>query len=319
MLKRFDELTEPEVLALAIANEEEDSRIYLTFANRLRPQFPGSAKVFEDMAVEEQGHRHSLLALYERKFGKDMPYITRADVRGFLKRRPVWLMEGLRLDVARRQAEMMEFEASQFYAKSAERARDVDVRKLLGDLAEIEKKHESLAAKLGEAVLTTDVKAEEEATRKRLLVLQVVQPGLAGLIDGSVSTLAPIFAAAFATQNTWETFLIGLAASIGAGISMGLTEAMSDDGAITGRGSPWLRGVVCGVMTAIGGLGHTLPYLIPDFWTATAVAGVIVIIELWAIAWIRWKYMETPFGRAVVQIVLGGLLVLATGIFIGAS
>ncbi|MCU0885529.1 MAG: rubrerythrin [Beijerinckiaceae bacterium] len=319
MLKRFDELTEPEVLALAIANEEEDSRIYLTFANRLRPQFPGSAKVFEDMAVEEQGHRHSLLALYERKFGKDMPYITRADVRGFLKRRPVWLMEGLRLDVARRQAEMMEFEASQFYAKSAERARDVDVRKLLGDLAEIEKKHESLAAKLGEAVLTTDVKAEEEATRKRLLVLQVVQPGLAGLIDGSVSTLAPIFAAAFATQNTWETFLIGLAASIGAGISMGLTEAMSDDGAITGRGSPWLRGVVCGVMTAVGGLGHTLPYLIPDFWTATAVAGVIVIIELWAIAWIRWKYMETPFGRAVVQIVLGGLLVLATGIFIGAS
>ena len=319
MLKRFDELTEPEVLALAIANEEEDSRIYLTFANRLRPQFPGSAKVFDDMAVEEQGHRHSLLALYERKFGKDMPYITRADVRGFLKRRPVWLMEGLRLDVARRQAEMMEFEASQFYARSAERARDVDVRKLLGDLAEIEKKHESLAAKLGETALTTDVKAEEEATRKRLLVLQIVQPGLAGLIDGSVSTLAPIFAAAFATQNTWETFLIGLAASIGAGISMGLTEAMSDDGAITGRGSPWLRGVVCGVMTAVGGLGHTLPYRIPDFWTATAVAGVIVIIELWAIAWIRWKYMETPFGRAVIQIVLGGLLVLAAGIFIGAS
>ncbi len=319
MQKHFNDLTEPEVLALAIANEEEDSRIYLNFAQRLKPQFPGSAKVFEEMAVEEQGHRHMLLALYETKFGKEMPYITRADVRGFLKRRPVWLMEGLRLDVARRQAEVMELEAAQFYAKSAERSRDTDVRKLLGDLSEIEKKHESLAAKLGEANLTPDVRSEEEATRRRLLVLQIVQPGLAGLIDGSVSTLAPIFAAAFATQNTWETFLIGLAASVGAGISMGLTEAMSDDGAITGRGSPWLRGVVCGLMTALGGLGHTLPYLIPDFWTATAVAGVIVIVELWAIAWIRWKYMETPFGRAVVQIVLGGLLVLATGIVIGAS
>ncbi|MGL4439649.1 MAG: iron exporter MbfA [Bosea sp. (in: a-proteobacteria)] len=319
MLKRFDDLTEPEVLALAIANEEEDSRIYLNFANRLRAQFPGSAKVFDEMAVEEQGHRHMLLELFEKKFGKEMPYITRADVRGFLKRKPVWLMEGLRIDVARRQAELMEFEASQFYAKSAERARDVDVRKLLGDLAEIEKKHESLAAKLGEANVTLDVKAEEDATRKRLMVLQVVQPGLAGLIDGSVSTLAPIFAAAFATQNTWETFLIGLAASVGAGISMGLTEAMSDDGAITGRGSPWLRGVVCGVMTALGGLGHTLPYLIPDFWTATIVAAIIVIFELWAIAWIRWKYMETPFTRAVVQIVLGGLLVLGAGILIGAS
>lgn len=319
MLKHFADLTEPEVLALAIANEEEDSRIYLNFANRLRDQFPGSAKVFEEMAVEEQGHRHMLLDLFEKKFGKEMPYITRADVRGFLKRRPVWLMEGLRIDVARRQAEIMELEASQFYARSAERARDVDVRKLLGDLSEIEKKHESLAAKLGEANVTLDVKAEEEATRKRLLVLQVVQPGLAGLIDGSVSTLAPIFAAAFATQNTWETFLIGLAASVGAGISMGLTEAMSDDGAITGRGSPWLRGVVCGVMTAIGGLGHTLPYLIPDFWTATIVAGIVVIFELWAIAWIRWKYMETPFTRAVVQIVLGGMLVLGAGIVIGAS
>lgn len=319
MLKHFTDLTEPEVLALAIANEEEDSRIYLNFASRLKPQYPGSARVFEEMAVEEQGHRHMLLALYEKKFGKELPYITRADVRGFLKRRPVWLMEGLRLDVARRQAEVMEFEASQFYAKAAERSRDIDVRKLLGDLSEIEKKHESLAAKLGETNLTPDVKTEEEATRRRLLVLQIVQPGLAGLIDGSVSTLAPIFAAAFATQNTWETFLIGLAASVGAGISMGLTEAMSDDGAITGRGSPWLRGVVCGLMTALGGLGHTLPYLIPDFWTATAVAGAVVIVELWAIAWIRWKYMETPFGRAVVQIVLGGLLVLGTGILIGAS
>jgi erythrin-vacuolar iron transport family protein len=318
-MKRFDELSEPEVLALAIANEEEDARIYLTFAQKLKDQFPASAKVFEEMAVEEQGHRHMLLALYEKKFGKDMPYITRADVRGFLKRRPVWLMEGLRLDAARQQAEIMEAEAASFYAKSAERARDVDVRKLLGDLAEIEKKHESLAAKLNETHLTVDVKAEEEATRKRIFVLQVVQPGLAGLIDGSVSTLAPIFAAAFATHNTWNTFLVGLAASIGAGISMGLTEAMSDDGIVTGRGSPWVRGVVCGLMTTIGGLGHALPYLIPDFWTATAIAGIIVAIELWVIAWIRYKYMETPFFKAVIQIVLGGLLVLGVGVVIGSS
>ncbi|MGL4975504.1 MAG: ferritin family protein, partial [Bosea sp. (in: a-proteobacteria)] len=230
-----------------------------------------------------------------------------------------WRADGLRIDVARRQAELMEYEAAAFYAKSAERARDTDIRKLLGDLAEIEKKHESLAAKLGETILTDDVRSEEDATKKRLFVLQVVQPGLAGLIDGSISTLAPIFAAAFATHNTWNTFLVGLAASVGAGISMGLTEAMSDDGLVTGRGSPWIRGVVCGLMTALGGLGHALPYLIPDFWTATAVAGVVVIFELWAIAWIRWKYMETPFTSAMVQIVLGGLLVLATGIAIGSS
>jgi erythrin-vacuolar iron transport family protein len=318
-MKRLTQLTEAEVLALAIANEEEDARIYLNFAQKLRPQFPGSATVFEHMAVEEQGHRHMLLALYERKFGKELPYITRADVRGFLKRNPVWLADGLRLDVARRQAEIMEFEAAQFYGKAAEQARDTDVRRLLGDLAEIEKKHESLAAKLGENALTPDVVAEEAATKHRLFVLQIVQPGLAGLIDGSISTLAPIFAAAFATHNTWDAFLVGMAASIGAGISMGLTEALSDDGEITGRGTPWLRGAACGIMTMIGGLGHTLPYLIKDFWTATTIAGIVVAIELAAIAWIRWKYMETPFTSALVQIVLGGILVLATGVLIGSS
>jgi erythrin-vacuolar iron transport family protein len=318
-MKRFSELTEPEVLALAISNEEEDARIYLNFAAKLRPLYPASATVFDEMAIEEQEHRHRLFELFERKFGKELPYITRQDVRGFLKRRPIWLADGLRIDAARRQAEIMEFEAASFYAKSAERARDTDVRKLLGDLAEIEKKHESLAAKLGETTLTPDVRAEEEATRKRLFVLQIVQPGLAGLIDGSVSTLAPIFAAAFATHNTWDAFLVGMAASIGAGISMGLTEALSDDGEITGRGHPWIRGVVCGLMTTIGGLGHTLPYLIKDFWTATTVAGVVVAVELAAIAWIRFKYMETPFTSALVQVVLGGILVLLTGVFIGSS
>lgn len=318
-MKHFATLNEREVLALAITNEEEDARIYLNFAARLQDQFPGSAKVFTDMAEEEKGHRHMLLELYERKFGKDLPHITRADVKGFLKRNPVWLMDGLRVDAARKQAEVMEFEAAEFYSQSAARARDVDVRKLLGDLAEIEKKHESVAVKLGQIHLTEDVLEEEAATKRRIFVMQIVQPGLAGLIDGSVSTLAPIFAAAFATHNTWNTFLIGLAASVGAGISMGLTEAMSDDGVITGRGNAWLRGGVCGLMTTIGGLGHTLPYLIPDFWTATAVAAVFVMVELWAIAWIRWKYMDTPFASAIVQVVLGGLLVLLVGIFIGSA
>ncbi len=318
-MKRISELSEGEVLALAIANEEEDARIYLNFASKLRVQFPASAKVFTEMADEESEHRHMLLTMYERKFGKELPYITRADVRGFLKRNPVWLADGLRIDTARRQAEVMEYEASQFYTKAAEQAHDTDVRKLLADLAEIEKKHESLASKLGETNITPDVLAEEEATKKRLFVLQIVQPGLAGLIDGSISTLAPIFAAAFATRVSWDAFLVGLAASIGAGISMGLTEALSDDGEITGRGQPWVRGVACGIMTAIGGLGHTLPYLITNFWTATFVAGAVVAVELAAIAYIRWRYMETPFTSALVQVVLGGLLVLATGIFIGSS
>lgn len=318
-MKHFRDLSEQEVLALAVANEEEDSRIYLTFASKLRQNFPASATVFDQMAEEEQGHRHMLLETYRRRFGDELPYITRQDVRGFLKRNPVWMLDNLRIDVVRRQAEIMELEASSFYAKAAERARDVGTRKLLADLAEIEKKHESLAAKLGETTLTTDVKAEEDATARRLFLLQVVQPGLAGLIDGSVSTLAPIFAAAFATHASWETFLVGLAASIGAGISMGLTEGLSDDGEITDRGHPWIRGAICGLMTALGGLGHTMPYLIPNFWTATGTAAVVVLVELFAIAWIRWKYMETPFGSAIIQVVLGGLLVLATGIFIGSS
>lgn len=318
-MKRFHELSEAEILALAISSEEEDSRIYQSFANRLREDYPASAGIFDEMAEEERGHRHQLLDLFKRKFGEELPYITRQDVRGFLKRRPIWLMEGLRIDAARRQAEMMEFEAAQFYAKAAERARDIDVRKLLGDLAEIERGHETRASELERSVVESASYDEEKETSHRLFVLQVVQPGLAGLIDGSVSTLAPIFAAAFATGNSWDAFVVGLAASIGAGISMGLTEALSDDGEITGRGSPWLRGFVCGAMTAVGGLGHTLPYLIADFWTATTVALVVVVFELLAIAWTRWKYMETPFHSAIVQVVLGGLLVLATGVFIGSS
>ena len=298
-MKRFSELSEAEILALAIANEEEDARIYLTYANRLRSDYPASANLFESMAEEEHTHRHRLLDLYTAKFGNHLPLVTRQDVRGFLKRNPLWLLDNLRIEAVRQQAEIMEFEAARFYAKAAERAVDVDIRRLLADLAEAEKGHENRAAELGDAVVHADAGAEEAATARRLFVLQIVQPGLAGLIDGSISTLAPIFAAAFATHNSWNAFLVGLAASIGAGISMGLTEALSDDGEITGRGHPWVRGAACGVMTALGGLGHTLPYLIPDFWTATAVAGVIVAMELFAIASVSYTHLTLPTNREV--------------------
>jgi len=317
-MKRFSDLNEAEILALAISNEEEDARIYLQFANRLRADFPGSAKIFEAMAEEEHGHRHRLLEAYTGKFGDTLPYITRQDVSGFLKRNPIWLLDNLRIETVREQAEAMELEAANYYAKAAERAHDVDIRTLLADLAEEEKRHETMAIDL-EAELPKDQKQSEDETSRRLFVLQIVQPALAGLIDGSISTLAPIFAAAFATMNSWDAFLVGLAASIGAGISMGLTEALSDDGEITGRGHPWVRGTACGIMTAVGGLGHTLPYLIPDFWIATGVAGCVVVIELIAISWIRTRFMATPFTSAIVQVVLGGVLVLLTGILIGSQ
>lgn len=316
-MKKLAELTEPEVLALAISNEEEDSRIYMQFAHRFRNEYPATAQMFEEMAAEEQDHKNMLLDVYSARFGQQMPYITRQDVRGFLKRSPIWLMDNLRIDTVRRQAALMELEAAQFYEKAAAQARDVDVRKLLGDLALIEKHHEARAQDIENKNLTEDALSEEEEVSRRLLLLQIVQPGLSGLIDGSISTLAPIFAAAFATGNSWDAFVVGLAASVGGGISMGLTEAMSDDGEITGRGSPWIRGLACGGMTAIGGLGHTLPYLIHDFKTATAVAIAVVIVELIAISWIRWKYMDTPFHSAMIQILLGGALVLAAGILIG--
>ena len=276
------------------------------------------------MAEEEKGHRHMLLEMYEQRFGEHLPPIRRENVKGFLRRRPVWLTKNLSLDTIRKEAETMEFEAERFYIKAAEQTQDVHVRRLLADLAEAEKSHEHLAAKLTGEILNPNVRAEEDKTRRRMFVLQYVQPGLAGLMDGSVSTLAPLFAAAFATHNNWQTFLVGLAASIGAGISMGFAEALSDDGSLTGRGSPWLRGITCGLMTTLGGLGHTMPYLVPDtwanaFWIATAIAGIVVFFELWAIAYIRARYMDTPFLQAVFQIVLGGAIVLAVGILIGTA
>jgi erythrin-vacuolar iron transport family protein len=322
--KKFSELTEREILAVAIAGEEEDARIYLTFAEDLEERYPASAQVFREMAAEENVHHGWLLETYRRRFGGLIPPIRREDVKGFLARRPIWLTRNLSLDTIRKQAENMEFEAHRFYDRAAAQATDPDIRKLLKELAAAETKHESLAAKLSDTVLTPDIKKEEDETARRMFVLQYVQPGLAGLMDGSVSTLAPLFAAAFATHNNWQTFLVGLAASIGAGISMGFAEALSDDGSLTGRGSPLLRGGICGLMTTIGGLGHSLPYLVPDrwanaFWIATAIAGFIVLIELWAIAWIRSRYMDTPFLQAVFQIVVGGVIVLLAGIAIGGA
>jgi erythrin-vacuolar iron transport family protein len=323
-VKTFSDLTEREVLAVAIASEEEDSRIYMTFAEDLRDRYPDSAKLFEEMAEEERGHRHRLLEMYEERFGQHLPPIRREDVKGFLRRRPVWLTKNLPLDTIRKEVETMEQQAEQFYAKAADQAEDVGVRRLLGDLAEEERGHEKLATRLTGEILSPEVREAEDSTRRRAFVLQYVQPGLAGLMDGSVSTLAPLFAAAFATHHNWQTFVVGLAASIGAGISMAFAEALSDDGSLTGRGSPWMRGATTGVMTTVGGLGHTLPYLVPDswpnaFWIATSIAGVVVFFELWAIAFIRSHYMDTPFLQAVFQVVLGGVIVLGVGILIGAS
>ena len=318
-MKTFADLTEREVLAVAISSEEEDSRIYMTFAEDLRERYPDSAKIFEQMAEEERGHRHMLLETYEQRFGPHLPPIRREDVKGFLRRRPVWLTKNLSLDTIRREVETMEMQAERFYVKAAEQAQDVGVRRLLGDLAEAEKGHEEMAAKLADQILSPDVRAEEDRTNRRMFVLQYVQPGLAGLMDGSVSTLAPLFAAAFATHDTWQTFLVGTAASLGAGISMGLAEGLSDDGKLTGRGHPLIRGVATGLMTTVGGLGHALPYLIPHFWTATVIAMIIVFIELWAISWIRYRYMDTPFLRAAAQIAIGGMLVFLTGILIGSA
>ena len=318
-MKRFADLTEQEILALAITNEDEDSRIYRGFAEGLRQKYTASAKVFDEMADEEVRHRTMLFELYRSKFGEYLPLIRRQDVKGFVSKKPLWLMSPLNLDEVRKFAENMEYEAARFYRRAAETTRDTSVRQLLVELAEIETEHEGLAHKLGQQILTPSARDKEDETARRVFVLQYVQPGLAGLMDGSVSTLAPLFAAAFATHNTWETFLVGLAASVGAGISMGFAEALSDDGSLTGRGAPLVRGVVCGTMTAIGGLGHTLPFLIPNFWTATVIAIAVVVVELIAISYIRHRFMDTPFLAASFQVLVGGALVFAAGILIGSS
>ena len=314
---RFDEMTEQQIVALAISSEEDDARIYRTYAEHLQERYPASAKVLLGMAAEEDEHRRALIDLHERRFGGTIPLVRREHVADFWDRRPAWLVQSLGLDKIREEAVRMEATARRFYERAAGRAGDAGTRKLLGDLAAAEAGHVQTFGALQAEHLPDEVRAGEDADARRQYVLTWVQPGLAGLMDGSVSTLAPIFAAAFATGDTWNTFLVGLAASVGAGISMGFTEAASDDGELSGRGSPVKRGLASGVMTTLGGLGHALPYLIPDFWTATTIAVIVVFFELWAIAWIQNRYMETPFLRAAFQVVLGGSLVLAAGILIG--
>ena len=318
-MRNFDELSEKEIMALAIGNEEEDGRIYADFADGLRADFPASAKVFSEMAVEEGEHRRRLLDLYREKFGEHIPLIRRQDIRGFVQHKPIWQIRPLSIEVTRSQAQLMEAETQRFYRLAAARSTDASIRKLLGDLAEIEAQHEMTADRLVAENVPTDIAAEERETQRRMFVLRVIQPGLAGLMDGSVSTLAPVFAAAFATAQSWDAFVVGLAASIGAGISMGFAEALSDNGSLTGRGAPWIRGGICGLMTTLGGIGHTLPFMLQNFWTATVVAIAVVIVELAIISWIRWKYMDTPPLSAAMQVGFGGALVFATGILIGAS
>jgi rubrerythrin len=321
-MRSFDSLSEQEILALAISLEEEDARIYDDFADGLRSTYPAAAQQFEEMRAQEDSHRHRLLELYKSRFGNHIPLIRRQDVKGFVQRKPVWLVRPLGLDAARKEAAVMEMETKRFYDLAIRRATDAGVRQLLGDLAEEERKHYEVA----ESMEATKPAEEEAETRKRMFVLQVVQPGLAGLMDGSVSTLAPLFAAAFAVVRShsgdmthWFPFQVGLAAAVGAGISMGFAEALSDDGSLTGRGRPWTRGIVCGLMTAVGGLGHTLPYLIPSIYVATGVAIAVVLVELIVIAWIRNRFMDTPLFSAAFQVIVGGLLVFLAGILIGVS
>ena len=317
--RHFNDLSDKEILALAISAEEDDARIYRTYADRLRETFPQTARMFDGMADEEDGHRRRLIDRFRAAFGEVIPLIRREHVAGFYARRPVWLLENLTPERIRGEAALMEETARRFYLEAAQRTGDAESRKLLGDLAAAEAGHEDLAQTLEAEHLDADARSEEDVKARQQFVLTYVQPGLAGLMDGSVSTLAPIFATAFATQDTWTTFLVGLAASLGAGISMGFTEAASDDGQISGRGSPLKRGLACGIMTTLGGLGHALPYLIPAFWTATIVAAVLVFFELWAIVWIQNRYMQTPFFRATFQVVLGGALVFASGVLIGSA
>ena len=318
-MRDFNSLSEREILALAISLEEEDERIYADFAEGLRQDFPATAAVLDGMRAEESDHRRRLIELFQRKFGDHIPLIRRQDVKGFVQRQPVWLIRPLGLDKLRKQASAIEIETRRFYETAASRSRDANIRQLLDDLAQEERYHALRAQELGEEKLTTETQKEEEQAKRRLFVLQVVQPGLAGLMDGSVSTLAPVFAAAFATRNSHDAFAVGLAASLGAGISMAFAEALSDDGSLTGRGHPTLRGFVTGLMTALGGVGHTLPFLIHDFRVAMAVAGGVVLVELLSIAGIRHRYMGTPAFSAALQVVLGGMLVFVTGVLIGNS
>jgi rubrerythrin len=319
MTRRFKDLTAPEVLGLAISLEEEDARILQEFARLLRPNYPRAAGELDTMRKEEDGHRHRLVELFRRRYGEDIPLLRREDVKGFVRRDPLHSLQPWDVQRVRRQVALMELETQRFYSRAAASTSDAEMRQLLGDLAEAERKHEMASAALEPDRQPQSEKEEEARVARQLFVLQVIQPGLVGLMDGSVSTLAPLFAAAFATRSTHGTFLVGLAASVGAAISMGFAEALSDDGSMTGRGRPLLRGLVCAAMTFCGGIFHALPFLIPRFGLATGIATGVVAVELLAIAWVRRRYMESPFFTSVFQVVVGGALVFLAGILIGSS
>jgi erythrin-vacuolar iron transport family protein len=318
-MRSFESLTEQEVLALAIALEEEDERVYGDFVENFRKDFPATAAMFAEMKEEESTHRRKLIDLYRVKFGEHIPLIRRGDVKGLVSRKAIWLTQPLRPEAARKQASTLEVETRLFYEKAASRTHDASIRQLLNDLALEERGHEMRAEELGRDRMDDATRGQEDEASRRLFVLQIVQPGLAGLMDGSVSTLAPVFAAAFARHESHFAFIVGLAASLGAGISMGFAEALSDDGSLTGRGHPWVRGLVCGLMTTLGGIGHTLPFLIPSFRAATVTAVVVVIAELGVISWVRHRYMDSPWVSATLQVVLGGTLVFIAGVLIGNS
>ena len=319
MARSFNELNEQEILALAINAEEDDSRIYGQFAERLREQYPATAATLITMRDEELGHAHRLMENFRASYGENIPFIRRQDVKGFITRKPLWLSSLLTVDQVRKEVETMEYEARRFYEVAGKRTSNLPVRKLMNELALVEASHEELAAGFRESMEKSGALDIERETARRMFILQYIQPGLAGLMDGSVSTLAPVFAAAFATRSSHDALLVGLAASIGAGISMGFAEALSDDGVLSGRGHPYIRGTICGLMTTLGGIGHTLPFLIPGFGLAMAVAIAVVAVELAVIAWIRHKYMDTPLMAATFQVVVGGVLVFITGILIGSA
>lgn len=319
MAKHFSALTEREILAVAISLEEEDGRIFGQFAHRMRESYPVTARMLDEMQAEEMEHRGLLIEQYEQRFGDQIPLIRRQDVRGFVSRPAVWLTESIGPEAVRRAIAAMESETRHFYLTAADKVSEPSTRKLLHELAEAELKHTAAADEIKRQSVTPAVRDQESEAYRRSIILQYVQPGLAGLMDGSVSTLAPLFAAAFATHASWDAFRVGLAASVGAGISMGFAEALSDDGSLSGRGRPLIRGSICGVMTTAGGIGHTLPYMIPDFKVATAVAVLVVAVELGVISFVRHRFMDSPIVRATLQVVLGGVLVFIAGLLIGIS
>ncbi len=319
MSRKLSELDEREVLALAVALEEHDARIYADYAERVKTEYPETAQMLTTMQEEEEGHAASLRKSYQEHYGKHVPHIDKHDIKGFIRRKPPWLTQVLTVQMIRREIEIMELEAMNFYERAAKQTPNAAVSKLFKELAVAEQKHEDLAGSLAQNLETSGGRAREDETHRRAFILQIIQPGLAGLMDGSVSTLAPVFAAAFATHRSWDAFLVGMAASIGAGISMGFAEALSDDGVISGRGRPYIRGAICGLMTTLGGIGHTLPFLISGFWLAMWVAFAVVAVELAVISWIRHRYMDTPLLSATFQVVVGGVLVFITGILIGSA